>query len=723
MTAVMGEAVSRVDGPAKVTGAAKYAAEFDQPNLAHAALVLSTVTKGRIAEIDTAAAERAPGVHAVITHVNAPRLPYRAREQRPVVDPKSGDQLRVFQGPEIFFNGQPVGVVVADTLEQAQHAAALVHVRYDRVAADGAFDARSGHPPSEATAKGGRPGESRRGDADRALADAPVKIDATYVQPREHHNAMEPHATTAVWQGDRLTLYDKTQWVDNDRDEIAHVFGIPAERVRVISPYVGGAFGSALRTWPHVAIAALAARQVGRPVSLVLTRRELYSSIGFRPHTEQRVALGAGHDGKLQAVIQEAAAQTSRYEEYAETTLDPPRMTYSCANVRTRYRLVAMDTNSPCPMRAPGIATGVLALEMGMDELAAALDLDPLELRLRNHAEQDEHKNRPWSSKELRACYRAAAERFGWDRRSPAPGSMRQGSMRIGYGMATAVYPAHRAAAQASATVFANGSALVRSAASDMGPGTYTSMTQVAAETLGLPVDKVRFELGDTEMPTAPVHGGSITMASVGSAVQAACRAVREKVTALAGAASGSSEGGPRENFPYAELLRRHGLDRMAAEGKAAPGEEEEKYSSYAFGAVFAEVNVDPDFGTVRVPRIIGAYDIGRVINPKIARSQCIGGMVGGLGMALLEQAEWDPRFGRVMNGNLAEYLVPVNADVIDLDAIFVPSDDQIFNPLGAKGVAELGLCGVAPAIANAVYHATGKRIRTLPITPEKLLT
>lgn len=730
MTGAIGQPLSRVDGPAKVTGTARYAAEFRPPQMAHAALVLSTAPKGRITRIETAAAKRAAGVRAVITHRNAPRLPYNEMPQRPPVDPQSGDQLRVFQGPEILFSGQPVAVVVADTPEQADHAASLVRVTYETAPAVTEFDPRRGHAPSEATTKAGRPGESRRGDADRAFAAAPVKVDVVYVQPREHHNAIEPHVTIAAWAGDRLTLYDKTQWVDNDRGEIAHVFGIPEDNIRVISPYVGGAFGSGLRTWPHVTVAALAARQVGRPVRLELTRRDLYYSVGYRPHTAQRVALGAGRNGTLTALVQGAAAQISSYEEYAETTLDPPRMTYACPNVRTIYRLVEMNANSPCPMRTPGIATGVLALEMAMDELAVALAMDPLELRLRNYAERDPHKDLPWSSKELRACYATAAEHFGWARRSPEPRSMRQDGALIGYGMATAVYPSHRAAASASATIFANGTALVRSAASDMGPGTYTSMTQVAAETLELPVERVRFELGDTDLPRAPVHGGSITMASIGSAVQAACEAARAKLLALDGARAlsgtsaesayaGSRPGGAED---YVERLRRHGLDRIEATGEAKPGEEEKKFSSYAFGAVFAEVRVDPDLGTVRARRIVGAYDVGRVINPKLARSQCIGGMVGGIGMALLEAAEWDPRFGRVMNANLAEYLVPVNPDIGELEALFVPSDDRTFSPIGAKGLAEIALCGVAPAIANAVYHATGKRIRELPITPETLL-
>jgi xanthine dehydrogenase YagR molybdenum-binding subunit len=451
------------------------------------------------------------------------------------------------------------------------------------------------------------------------------------------------------------------------------------------------------------------------------------------------VALGAEPDGTLTAIIQEGWSQIADYEEYAEVTLDPARNTYACPNVRTRYRLVEMNTNSPCPMRGPGVATGLLAHETAMDELAVALGMDPLELRLKNYAEKDQHKDLPWSSKELRECYRIGAERFGWANRTPDPRSMREDGQLIGYGMATAAYPSHRSKASAEVTLFADGTALVRSAASDIGPGTYTSITQVAADALGLPVRSVHFELGDTDMPFAPVHGGSITLASVGTAVEAACQVLLDDLSAVARADpngpfanlnaediewrdGGAVRRGGGEMVPFATLLNGLHLDRIVGNGNSAPGDESKNYSSSAFGAVFVEVRVDPDFGTVRVPRIIGAYDIGRVVNPKTAHSQCIGGMVGALGMALLEQAEWDARFGRVMNSNLAEYLVPVCADVRELDAIFVETEDKIFNPLGVKGVAELGICGVAPAIGNAVYHATGKRIRDFPILPEKLL-
>ena len=711
----VGEPLTRVDGPAKVTGSARYAAEFHPDGLVYAATHDSTVPAGRITAIDTAAAERAPGVLHVLTHLNADRLPYLTPTERPAVDPVAGEQLRVLQDAEVLFSGQPLALVIAMTQSQALYAASLIRVTYkaapERLVH---FDPARAKPTSEAAAKKGRGPETKKGDPDAAFAAAPVRVDATYVQAREQHNAMEPHATVAQWQGDRLTLWSKTQWVGNERDEIARRFGIAPENVRVINPFVGGAFGSALRTWPHVTLAAMAARRAGLPVRLELTRRQLFTAIGFRSETRQRVALGSGLDGRLTAMIHEVTGQTSTYEEFAEPALAPASTTYACPDRRTRYSLVPMNISTPCPMRGPGWATGLIGQEMAMDELAEKLKLDPIELRLLNYAEKDPMKDLPWSSKALRECYRQGAERFGWHRRAPGPRAMRDGIELVGFGMATAIYHVSRYPTSASATLFADGSVTVRCATTDMGPGTYTSATQVAADALGLPVEKVRFELGDSIFPPAKEHGGSTTMASVGSAVQAACTALKLKLAGLV--RSGDT------NDP-ARLLRSAGLERVDAEASAAPGDEAKMYSSVGFGAVFAEVRVDPELCTICVPRMIGVYDAGRIINPRLAHSQCIGGMVGGIGMALLEEAEWDANLGRVANATLAEYLVPVCADIHELDAAFVESEDRIMNPLGVKGLAELGLCGVAPAIANAVWHATGKRLRELPITPDRLLT
>lgn len=711
MNAIFGQPIPRVDGPAKVMGQARYAGEFRPHGLAYCAILPSSIPRGRIEAIDTAAARRAEGVLDIITHEDCERLPYHEPEKRPQVDPKGGDQLKVFQTAEVLFSGQPIAAVIAETQQAADGAAALIKVTYSVEEPSTVFDVTDGKPPSEDTAKSGRPAESARGDADPAFAAAPVKTDLWCSHAREHHNPIETHVTIAEWDGDGLMLYDKTQWVGNVRSEIGHIFGLPEEKIRVISPFVGGAFGSALRTWPHVTIAALCTRRVRRPVRVELTRREMFTAVGFRPHTRMRLRLGADRDGRLQAIIHEAYAQTSMYEEYAETTLEPARTTYSCPNVRTQYRLVELNTNSPCPMRAPGQATGTLGVEMAMNELAAQLDIDPLELRRRNYAAKDESANLPWSSNALLDCYAKSAERFGWTKRPPS-GSLRDGRWQVGWGMATAIYHADRSAASARISLFANGDIMVRTAASDMGPGTYTAIAMVAAEVLGLPVERIDVEIGDTAMPKAPVHGGSITMASVGNAVREAAESLLQKLREL----RGNDADAPQT------VLSRHGLERLDAEVTSKPGDESKKYASAAFGAVFAEVRVDPALGAVRVSRLVGAYDVGRVINPMIARSQCIGGMMGGIGMALLEKAEWDERLGRVMNANLAEYLVPVCADTPALDVSFVGEPDTAFNPMGVKGLAEVALCGVAPAIADAVWHATGRRVRDLPIRVEDIL-
>lgn len=709
-TQYIGQPISRVDGRQKVTGAAVYAAEHEVPGLAHGVIVRSTVASGRIAAIDSGAAARAPGVVAVLTHRNAPRLVYRAHKG--MIDPEVGERLHVLQDDRVSHQGQPVALVIANTLEEAVHAANLVRVTYAPEAA--AIDVTQVEPvpPTEQKTDQGESQSSvtRRGDPEGALASADVQVDQTYVIPRENHNPIELHATIAAWDGDRLSLWDKSQWVDNVADELGAVFGIPAENVRVVSPFVGGAFGSGLRAWPHVTLTALGARVTKRPVKVMLSRREMYYGTGFRPHTVQRVALGASREGRLTAIVHDGFQETSLYEEYTEALLNPSRFLHSCPNVHTRYRIARLNVHTPTWMRAPGEASGIFALECAMDELAVALHLDPVELRLRNEPEQDEFKKLPFSSRSTRECYRAAAERFGWSRRSPEPRSMRDGRWLVGWGMASATYPAFREPASARARLLPDGTAEVASAASDMGPGTWTSMTQVAAEALGLPMERVKFTLGDSRLPRTPPHGGSMTMASVGSAVQAACHQAREEALARGG------------GDDLAAAMRRLGQP-VEATANVGPGEETKRFSLHGFGAVFVEVAVDPDLGETRVRRIVGAYGVGRIVNPKTSRSQCIGGMIGGIGMALLEHSAVDARNGRVPNANFAEYAVPVHADCPPvLDVVFVEEHDPHVNPLGVKGVGEIAIVGVAPAIANAVFHATGRRIRELPITPDKLL-
>ena len=706
-TPSIGTPLPRVDGRAKVTGAARYAAEFNEPNQVHAVMVTSTVGRGRIAAIDSQEAARLPGVLAVLSHLNAPRLSYR--EHRGSIDPVVGERLHVFQDADVRFFGQPVAVVVAHTLQQAQHAAAALRIRYEMqppiVRLEGS--ASVSIVPDAALRPGARMlADTARGDAERAFAESPLRIDATYGIARENHNPMEPHATVAVWNGDRLTLWSKSQFVVNEAAEIAAVFGLPADHVRVICPFIGGAFGTSLRTWPHVTVAALAARHVRRPLKLVLTRQQMFYMTGHRPRTRQRVAVGAGPDGRLRALIHEGAGETSRYEQFIEALTSASTYVYSCPNVRTQYRLVPLDSSTPTFMRAPGEASGIFALESAMDELAVALNMDPVELRLRNDTARDEHSGLPFSSRSLRACYELGAARFGWRRRTSRPGSMRDGRLLVGWGMASATYPMLRYQAAARARLLPDGTGEVEAAASDMGPGTYTAMTQVAADALGLSPSQVRFRLGQSDFPPTPPHGGSMTMASVGSAVQAACLAVREK-------AGGSN---------YREIIAQRGGQSIEAEASSTAGDERQRFSMHAFGAVFAEVVVDPDLGMVRVRRAVGAYGAGRIVNPRLARSQCVGGMVGGIGMALMEQTVLDVRDGRPVNASMADYLVPVNLDVGSLEAFFVEEIDPHVNPLGVKGLGEIALVGMAPAIANAVFHATGRRVRELPIRIESLL-
>jgi xanthine dehydrogenase YagR molybdenum-binding subunit len=740
----VGKPVDRVDGRLKVTGQARYAAEAQVANVSHGVLVTSTVARGKITAIDTSAAEKVPGVLAVVSHRNAPRVQL-PDDVRSLVDPSEGRPLPALQDDVVRYHGQPVAVVVAETLERARQAAELVRVAYREEPAVTDFDAaaRQAFVPTEdkSSDRGTKKSpDYERGDPDKALAEAAVRVEQAYTIPTEHHNPMELHATLAAWDGPKLTLYDKTQWVDNVQRQVAAAFGMATDDVRVISPFVGGAFGSALRAWVHVFIAALAARVVRRPVKLMLTRAQMFTIPGYRPYTVQKVALGATRDGTLTAIRHEATAETSTYEEYTESAVNPTRFLYACPNVRTQYRLAALNVNTPGSMRAPGEATGVYALESALDELAAALGIDPVELRLRNHADVNPQSGQPWSSKSLKECYREAAERFGWSRRDPKPRSMRDGRLLVGYGMATATWPTHRMSATVQVRVLADGTAVVRTAASDIGPGTYTAMTQIAADALGLPVERVRFELGDSRMPRAPVEGGSMTVASVGSAVHEAATAARARVLELVrgddrsplhGAADdqvGVEDGRlfrkdePGRGETYAEIFRRQRREAVEVTQESKPGDERKKFSMHAFGAHFLEVRVDPDLGTVRVARVVSGFAAGRIINPKTARSQAIGGIVGGLGMALLEETVRDRRNGRVVNANLADYHMPVHADVPPLEAFFVEEHDPHVNPLGAKGLAELSLVGVAPAVANAVYHATGRRVRDLPITPEKLL-
>jgi xanthine dehydrogenase YagR molybdenum-binding subunit len=720
----------------KVCGRAPYAAEFRLPQMAHAVMVLSTIASGRVAQIDAQAMSGMPGVLAVLTHLNAPKLPQSGKA---AFKPPAGRMLSLLQDDAVLYNGQPIAVVVADTLEHAVAAARSADVRYALADAVLDFDRAksSAHKPDKILEE--EEADMQRGDVAAAWEASPARVEAVYTTPIEHHNPMEPHATVAAWAGDQLTLYDATQYVSGVKEAVSKTLGIPADTVTVINPYVGGGFGCKGSAWSHVVLAAMASREVHRPVKLVLDRTQMFGPVGNRPRTEQTLRLAARKDGALTAVQHGVVSETSVLEDWIEPSALVTRMLYASEAQATSHRLAKMNVATPTFMRAPGESTGSFALETALDELAYELKIDPVELRLRNHAERDLGKNLPFSSKSLRECYRLAADRFGWSRRPAAVAGLRDGPWRIGMGMATATYPTRRSPAAALVRITPDGRALVQCGSQDLGTGTYTVMTQVAADAIGLPLASVRFELGDSRMPHAPVSGGSQTAASVSPAVQAAGFAVRDKLIAMAGADSRSPlHGLPADRImvadgwlrsrsdtgrgeSVAELLQRAGAP-VEARAKSAPGDEKKQYSMHAFGAVFTEVRVDDRLGIVRVPRIVAVYGVGRVLNAKTAHSQLMGGIVWGVGMALFEETWRDLRNGRYVNGNLAEYHVPVNADIGRIDITVMPEHDPHVNPLGIKGIGEIGITGVAASIGNAVYHATGKRVRDLPITLDKLL-
>ena len=697
--------MSRVDGRLKVTGGARYSAEYKLPGLTYGVLVGSTVTKGVIKSIDIKQAQRVPGVLAVITYFNSPKVPgYQLGPSKP--EPDKG-QIKVFYDRKIRFNGQPIALVIADSYERALHGASLVTAQYvtekhNTKLTDNLKNAFAPHDDAE----------YKRGTPD-AWKTAPVTIEQEYLLPSEVHNAMELHAIVARWDADdKITVWDKTQGVKDTQSNIAQTFKIPVENVQVNSKFVGGAFGNSLQVWPHEIAALMGAKVVNRPVKLVLSRADMFTSVGYRPHTWQKIGIGATADGKLVGISHEAVGQTSTYEDFAEGPADVSRQLYACPNVYTSNKIASLDVGSPVWMRGPGPATGTFALESALDELSYKLNIDPIELRLRNYADTDPETGHPFSGKNLSDAYKMGVENIGWSDRSPKPGSVTKDGWLVGYGMSGGVFGADREPASVRATMLADGTLVVQTAVSDIGPGTATAMVSIAAETMGIPINKIRFEMGDSSLPPAPQQGGSTITSSVGSAVYLACKALKEKFQQLAA-----------DQPDYVKVLKQNNLPKLEVVTDSKAGSEVDKYAMYSWSVHLVKLMVNPATGVIKLDKITCVADSGRIISPKTARSQIIGGAIMGIGMALTEEAVIDHHYGKVINDNFADYHVPVNADIPQIDALFVNKPDTNINPIGAKGMGEIALIGMAAAVANAVYNATGKRVRELPITLDKLLT
>lgn len=723
--------IDRVDAKAKVTGKADYAAEHDLPGITYGVLVGSAITKGTLKAIDTIAAEKAPGVLAVITHFNAPKVPGYDEGENPAKGRTRGSGLKIFNDAKIRFNGHPVALVVADTFERATHAASLIKAQYEKEApATSLADAMKVSKPVE----GDSYKEAVRGEKDAWKA-APYKVEGTYITPIQVHNPMELHSTVATWTGeDKVTVWDKTQGVVSTQQSIANAFKLDPKDVQVYAPYVGGGFGSALRTWPHVIAAVMAAKKLGRPVKLVLTRPQMFTLVGYRPEAIQHIAIGATKDGKITGMRHDAYAITSSYENFNEGLVAQTKQLYACPNLVTKYNIFALDVSTPTWMRGPGEATGSFPLECGLDELSYLVGIDPVELRKINHADTDPENGKPYSSKFLKEAYDMGAEKIGWKARNPAPRSMREGDWMVGYGVSGGMFGAFRGEGRVALKFSADGLLTIQSAVSDSGPGTATAMTKIASDLMGLPVSKVNFELGNSSFPPGPTQGGSSTTATLGTTVTMACESLKKKLVGLLKTQESEIrqedvqfvDGGMRvkngQLVSYAELMKGANLPSIEFIESSGRNPEMQKYSAYSYSVHFVKVKVHPLTGVVRISKIVSAGDAGKIISGKTAAGQMIGGAVGGIGGALMEEGVIDHRYGRWVNNNFADYHVPVHADVPDIEVVFVNKPDPVLNPNGSKGMGEIALIGFAAAVANAVYHATGKRIRELPITPDKVL-
>lgn len=732
--------IDRVDAVQKVTGTAKFSAEYDFPGMVFGVLAESTIARGTITAIDTKAAENAPGVLAVITHLNCPKLPgYESTAADIAKRSEVNRGYRVFQDNIIRFSNQPIAIVAADTYERAVYAASLIKASYKKEVS---------HTDLDEAIKTGKPVDGNnfkdyvRGEAD-AWKKGEVKIDVEYRMPLEVHNPMEIHALTVNWEGDdKLTVYEKTQTLSSTQQSIARAFGLKNENVHVITQFVGGAFGSAFNTWPHSIAALIAARKVGRPLKLMLTRSEMFTMVGYRPQAIQKIAMGATKDGKLTGITHEAFANTASYQVFTEGIVNGSRSLYACPNVNTIYKVYPLDLSQPTWMRGPGETTGAYGLESAMDEMAHALNMDPVEFRLRNYAETDPESAKPYSSKFLKECYQLGMDKIKWSDRNPVPGVIKEGEWLIGYGMGSGIFSAWRGDAKVSAKFLQDGTLILQTGVTDMGPGTATSMTKLASDIFGIPPSSIKFELGDSNYPPGPFQGGSGTTSTLGTAVHNVCMNVRKKLADLvkdnsvfhtelvhsvkpedliyeSGFMILASD--RSKKISYAEAMKNAGVPQIELL-EQSPANPMTNYTAYSYAVHFVKVKVHSTTGVVRVGRVVCAVDAGKIVNYKTAESQIIGSAVGGIGMSLMEEGVVDHRFGRWVNNNFADYHVAVNADVPHIEVMFVDKPDPILNPIGSKGMGEVGLVGFAAAVGNAVFNATGKRIRELPITPDKLL-
>ncbi|MEI9944933.1 MAG: xanthine dehydrogenase family protein molybdopterin-binding subunit [Chitinophagaceae bacterium] len=728
----------RVDGIAKVTGKAKYSAEHQFANMAYAVFVCSTIARGSIRTMQLYEAKNAPGVLDIIYYLNCPPVPgykpdYKAKNPGAVLN-----GLNVFYNNMVKSNGQPIAMVVADTYERAVYAASLVKVDY--IAEEPETDFEKGMLAAKPLS--GARGRSvySRGEED-AYKKAEVSVESEYTIPIETHNPMELHATIAVWEGDdKLTVYDKSQGPKSTQNDLRLLFNLQEKNVKVITEYIGGAFGSGLRSWPHVPAVCIAAKKLKRPVKIVLNREQMFTTVGYRPYCWQKVSIGASKDGKLTGISHEAISNTSKYEEFSEGIVNPSQFMYDCPNVNTSYKVMALDLNTPTWMRGPGPASGCFGLESALDELSYKLNIDPIELRLKNYAEINPASKLPWTSKYLKECYELGKEKIGWKNRPSVPGSLKEDGWLVGYGMGTGVFGAGKGPANVRGILKSNGKLTLQCAVSDMGPGTATAMTSVASDLMGMPDEQVNFELGDTDFPTGPTQGGSGTSAAIGTAITNVCNSLKQTLKEMAIASVPTFKNFKAEELQFengkvsvindqaktigfAEIIKQSGKDSIEiVKDSSVVSTGTQRYAMNSFSVHFVKLHVHPVTGVIKLKHVVSTADAGKIISEKTAKSQMSGGAVGGIGMALTEEVIVDPRYGRYMNSNLADYHVPVNADIPMIDVLLVDKPDYIISPVGSKGIGEIALIGVAPAIANAVFNATGKRVRDLPITPDKLV-